>query len=97
MTNKTPVGTYRGPGRFEADFFLERLIDMVAADLGIDRLEFRRRNLVTQAEQPYPIAHVQPTDAKDRVRQRRIRELRFEQCLKEIGWHEKAKLCGQAD
>ena len=33
MTNKTPVGTYRGPGRFETDFFRERLIDMVAADL----------------------------------------------------------------
>ena len=45
MTNKTPVGTYRGPGRFEANFFLERMIDMVAADLGIDRVEFRRRNL----------------------------------------------------
>ena len=34
MTNKTPVGTYRGPGRFEADFFRERLFDMVARDLG---------------------------------------------------------------
>ena len=42
MTNKTPVGTYRGPGRFEANFFLERMLDMVAADLGIDRVEFRR-------------------------------------------------------
>ncbi len=38
---------------------------MVAHDLGIDRVEFRRRNLVSQAEMPYPIAHVQPTDAKD--------------------------------
>ena len=65
MTNKTPVGTYRGPGRFESNFFLERLLEMVAADLGIDRVELRRRNLLTQAEQPYPIAHVQPTDAKD--------------------------------
>ena len=65
MTNKTPVGTYRGPGRFEASFFIERLLDMVAADLGIDRVELRRRNLVASAEQPYPIASVQPTDAKD--------------------------------
>ena len=65
MTNKTPVGTYRGPGRFEANFFLERMLDMVAGDLGIDRVELRRRNLITHAEQPYPIAHVQPTDAKD--------------------------------
>jgi len=43
VTNKTPVGTYRGPGRFETDFFRERLLDIVAADLGIDRVEFRRR------------------------------------------------------
>ena len=49
MTNKTPVGTYRGPGRFEANFFLERMIDMIAADLGIDRIEFRRKNLITSA------------------------------------------------
>src|SRR5262245_19348443 len=33
MTNKTPVGTYRGPGRFETDFFRERLLDMAAKDL----------------------------------------------------------------
>jgi aerobic carbon-monoxide dehydrogenase large subunit len=33
MTNKTPSGSYRGPGRFEADFFRERLIDMAARDL----------------------------------------------------------------
>src|SRR5260370_42507540 len=65
MTSKTPVGTYRGPGRFEACFFFERMIDMIAADLGIDRIEFRRKNLIKSAEQPYPIAHVQPTDAKD--------------------------------
>jgi len=94
MTNKTPVGTYRGPGRFESNFFLERLIDMAAADLGVDRLEFRRRNLVTQAEQPYPIAHVQPTDAKDQYDSGDYR-IAFEQCLKEIGWHDKAKLCGR--
>ena len=43
LTNKTPVGTYRGPGRFETDFFRERLLDMVAQDLGLDRVEFRRR------------------------------------------------------
>jgi carbon-monoxide dehydrogenase large subunit len=94
MTNKTPVGTYRGPGRFESNFFLERLIDMVAADLDIDRVEFRRRNLISQAEQPYPIAHVQPTDAKDQYDSGEYGAA-FEQCLKEIGWHEKAKLCGR--
>jgi aerobic carbon-monoxide dehydrogenase large subunit len=44
LTNKTPVGTYRGPGRYEADFFRERLIDIVADDLGLDRIELRRRS-----------------------------------------------------
>src|SRR5258705_8646313 len=91
MTNKSPVGTYRGPGRFESIFFLERLIDMAAADLGIDRVEFRRRNLISQAEQPYPIAHVQPTDAKDQYDSGDYRET-FDQCLREIGWNDKSKL-----
>src|SRR5579872_5725795 len=53
LSNKTPVGTYRGPGRFETDFFRERLFDIVARDLGIDQVEFRRRNLVTAAEMPF--------------------------------------------
>jgi carbon-monoxide dehydrogenase large subunit len=42
VTNKTPSGTYRGPGRFEGCFFMDRLIDMAAKDLGLDRLDIRR-------------------------------------------------------
>lgn len=53
VTNKTPVGTYRGPGRYEANFFRERLFDMVAADLDIDPAQFRRHNLITPADLPY--------------------------------------------
>jgi aerobic carbon-monoxide dehydrogenase large subunit len=94
MTNKTPVGTYRGPGRFESNFFIERLIDLVAADLGIDRVEFRRRNLVTQAEQPYPVATVQPTDARDEYDSGDYRTT-LDRCLEEIRWDEKAKLQGK--
>ena len=60
LTNKTPAGTYRGPGRFETDFFRERLFDMAAKDLGIDRVEFRRRNLVREADMPYEIAKIVP-------------------------------------
>ena len=60
MTNKTPSGTYRGPGRFEADFFRERLFDIAAADLGLDRVAFRRRNLIAEAEMPYRLATVAP-------------------------------------
>src|SRR4029077_900785 len=60
LTNKTPVGTYRGPGRYEADFFRERLIDMVADDLAIDRVEVRRRNLIPESAMPYRLATVEP-------------------------------------
>jgi aerobic carbon-monoxide dehydrogenase large subunit len=94
MTNKTPVGTYRGPGRFESNFFMERLIDIVAADMGLDRVEFRRRNLVTQADQPYPIATVQPTNAADEYDSGDYRST-FERCLQEIRWDEKAELQGR--
>ncbi len=94
MTNKTPVGTYRGPGRFEANFFLERMIDMIAADLGIDRIDFRRKNLITSAEQPYPIAHVQPTDARDQYDSGEYSET-LERALKEIDWPKVSKLQGK--
>jgi carbon-monoxide dehydrogenase large subunit len=55
MTNKTPTGTYRGPGRFECTFVRERLMDIAAARLGIDPIELRRRNFVTPAEMPYEV------------------------------------------
>jgi carbon-monoxide dehydrogenase large subunit len=55
LTNKTPTGTYRGPGRFESTFVRERLIDIAAPRLGLDRLELRRRNFITPAEMPYEV------------------------------------------
>ena len=94
MTNKTPVGTYRGPGRFEANFFLERMIDMIAAELGIDRIEMRRKNLVTAGEQPYPVATVQPTDAKDEYDSGEYRAT-LDRALNEIDWPKVSKLGGQ--
>jgi len=60
VTNRTPTGTYRGPGRYEANFFRERLIDMMAGDLGIDPAEVRRRNLVRRDQMPYPIGSLVP-------------------------------------
>ena len=72
LTNKTPVGTYRGPGRFETDFFRERLLDMAARDLGIDRVEFRRRNLVREAEMPYKRRDHHAVREQGRARQRRL-------------------------
>src|SRR5215207_8408800 len=94
MTNKTPVGTYRGPGRFETDFFRERLLDMVAQDLGIDRVEFRRRNLIASAEQPYPIATITPFERKDQYDSGDY-QVTLNRCLEEIRWGEKSKLQGK--
>ena len=53
LTNKTPGGTYRAPGRYESTFVRERLMDAIAARLGIDRIDVRRRNLVAKEEMPY--------------------------------------------
>ncbi len=53
LTNKTPAATYRSPGRFESTFVHERLMDAIAAKIGIDRLEARRRNLITKQDMPY--------------------------------------------
>jgi carbon-monoxide dehydrogenase large subunit/6-hydroxypseudooxynicotine dehydrogenase subunit gamma len=53
LTNKTPGGTYRAPGRYESTFVRERLMDAIATRLGIDRVEVRRRNLLAKEEMPY--------------------------------------------
>ncbi len=55
LTNKTPTGTYRGPGRYEGTFVRERLIDIIARRLDLDPAEVRRRNLITPAEMPYDV------------------------------------------
>jgi CO/xanthine dehydrogenase Mo-binding subunit len=54
LTNKTPGGTYRAPGRFESTFVRERMMDAVAARFGLDAVEVRRRNLIGKSEFPYP-------------------------------------------
>ena len=53
LTNKTPCGTYRAPGRFEGSFVRERVIDRIAELYGLDPLEVRRRNFVGADEMPY--------------------------------------------
>ena len=53
VTNTTPVGSYRGAGRPEASFTIERVVDHVAAELGLDPVDVRRRNLITPDEMPY--------------------------------------------
>ncbi|HEU0154911.1 MAG TPA: molybdopterin cofactor-binding domain-containing protein, partial [Stellaceae bacterium] len=53
FTNTTPVGAYRGAGRPEANYYMERLVDTAAREMGIDRVELRRRNHIPAAAMPY--------------------------------------------
>jgi aerobic carbon-monoxide dehydrogenase large subunit len=92
-TNKTPIGTYRGPGRFEGDFFRERLIDMAARDLGLDRVEMRRRNLVPERDMPWPHAEMAPYGGGEYDSGDYLETL--ERCLKEFDWHAKAARQGR--
>jgi carbon-monoxide dehydrogenase large subunit len=65
FTHTTPVGPYRGAGRPEANYYMERLIDAAAAEMGIDRLELRRRNHVRAEEMPYTAASDAVYDSGD--------------------------------
>jgi carbon-monoxide dehydrogenase large subunit len=96
ITNKTPSGTYRGPGRFEGCFFIERLIDMAARDLGLDRVEMRRRNLIALEEMPYRLPDVEPGETFGRSAcDSGDYADTFDRCLVEAKWAEKAKLQGR--
>lgn len=53
FTNTTPVAPYRGAGRPEGNYYMERLIDQAAREMGIDRVEIRRRNHIKPNELPY--------------------------------------------
>ena len=53
FTNKTPTDAYRGAGRPEATFAIERAVDDLAAELGVDPIELRRRNWIGHEEFPY--------------------------------------------
>jgi aerobic carbon-monoxide dehydrogenase large subunit len=67
LTNTAPTAPYRGAGRPEAHFALERLIDMAAERLGIDRIEMRRRNLIPKSRMPYRTATGLTYDSGDLI------------------------------
>ena len=58
FTNSVPVDAYRGAGRPEASYLLERLVDRAARDTGMDPVEIRRRNFIPADGFPYqtPVA-----------------------------------------
>lgn len=63
LTNKTPTGTYRSPGYYEANFIRERLLDIVADRLRLDPVVLRQRNLLQATDMPYDVG----TKALDRT------------------------------
>ncbi|HTE38896.1 MAG TPA: xanthine dehydrogenase family protein molybdopterin-binding subunit [Reyranella sp.] len=56
FTNTSPIGAYRGAGRPEANYFMERLITTAAREMGIDEVEMRKRNHIKPEEMPYKTA-----------------------------------------
>ncbi len=65
FTNTVPVDAYRGAGRPESNYLVERLIDAAARELGVDRVEIRRRNMISAAAMPYTTAMGQKYDTGD--------------------------------
>jgi aerobic carbon-monoxide dehydrogenase large subunit len=65
FTNSTPVGAYRGAGRPEANYYMERLVETAAAEMGIDRVELRRRNHIPPEAMPYKAPNGTTYDSGD--------------------------------
>jgi aerobic carbon-monoxide dehydrogenase large subunit len=65
LTNTVPVSNYRAPGGAPGTYVLERIIDMAAAEMGMDPAEIRRRNLIPASEMPYTLPIRQIYDSGD--------------------------------
>jgi aerobic carbon-monoxide dehydrogenase large subunit len=96
ITNKTGMGTYRAPGRYESCFFRERLLDMMAEDLGIDPLELRRKNLLRPEEIPYEIGVTRP-GTNPTILDSGDYPSCFERALKEFGYEKFRPLQGRLE
>jgi carbon-monoxide dehydrogenase large subunit len=77
--NTSPTGPYRGAGRPEATYLVERLLDTAAGELGIDPVEMRRRNLIAPTQMPYSTTTGFVYDSGD------FPQL-LERCLKRADW-----------
>ncbi|MBI2715770.1 MAG: xanthine dehydrogenase family protein molybdopterin-binding subunit [Rhizobiales bacterium] len=65
FTNTTFVSAYRGAGRPEGNYYMERALDVAAAELGIDRIELRKRNLIRKSDLPFKAASGMTYDSGD--------------------------------
>jgi len=95
VTNRTPTATYRAPGRFESCFVRERLIDLFAAEIGMDPAEVRRRNLIPPDRLPYS-RPLHSTGEPVVLSEADYREL-FEQVVDAIDWDLLAERRGRGE
>jgi carbon-monoxide dehydrogenase large subunit len=65
LNNAAPIGPYRGAGRPEAAYIVERLIDAAAREMGVDRIALRRRNMILPGQMPYRTPLNQTYDSGD--------------------------------
>ncbi|HEX5499829.1 MAG TPA: molybdopterin cofactor-binding domain-containing protein, partial [Thermomicrobiales bacterium] len=65
FTNTTMVSAYRGAGRPEGNYYMERALDVAAAELGIDRIELRKRNMIRKSDFPFKAASGMTYDCGD--------------------------------
>ncbi|WP_144185065.1 xanthine dehydrogenase family protein molybdopterin-binding subunit [Elioraea rosea] len=79
FTNSVPVDAYRGAGRPEATFLLERLVDQCAIEMGLDRVEIRKRNFIPSSAFPYQTPVALQYDSGDYG-------ATLEACLKAADW-----------
>ncbi|MSO74474.1 MAG: xanthine dehydrogenase family protein molybdopterin-binding subunit [Alphaproteobacteria bacterium] len=79
FTNTTPVDAYRGAGRPENVYLVERLVDLAAVETGLGRDEIRRRNLIPTTAMPYKTPLGQVIDSGDFL-------LNMEEALKKADW-----------
>jgi len=85
FTNRTPIDPYRGFGRAEAAYYVERAMDLVARELGVDPIEVRRRNFIEPHEFPYaaPTGHVYESGDYASCLDRLLEKLDYPKCRAE--------------
>ena len=93
LTNKTPCGTYRAPGRYESTFVRERLLDAIAAKVGVDKVEIRKRNLINKSAMPYTLGL--DTLGTQIVYDSGDYALLLDKALKAAGWDDLQKQLGE--
>lgn len=96
MTNKTGMGTYRAPGRYESCFFRERMLDIMAKDLKIDPIDLRRKNLIRPDQMPYEVGVTRP-GSNPTVLDSGNYPSALERALKEFGYEKLRPLQGRLE